>query len=146
MASLKLTEGDFEIDPMRVHVLACKIHHTGPAQVDEFFKVAKLADRQQQEGQGEEEETDNEVLVATFRGRRMLGRSEKLPEGVFGLICREGGEGDDDDGNNNNLRQLQVESNFDAITYWKQDSLPRREEESVPVWLDFIRLARVLHS
>lgn len=144
MASLGLTEGDFEIDPMRVHVLACKIHHTGPAPVDEFFKVARLADRQLLEG---EERGEDEVLVATFRGRRMLGRREKLPQGVFGLICRDGGDGgggDNDD--NNNLRQLQVESNFDAITYWKQDLLPRREEESVPVWLDFIKLARVLHS
>lgn len=139
MALLRLNTEDFEIEPMRVHSLPCKIHHDGPAPVSEYFRCENL----QATRQDSHIPDQHDVSVATFRGRKLLGREEKLPEGMFGLICRETGEEEEEA---TGSRILQVESNFDSITYWKQDAVPRRDEDSVPVWLDFMRLSRVLHG
>lgn len=149
---LQLSPYDLETQPVNIHFLPCKIDHEGPAPVDTYFLVESLTKR--------EPDSNPELLVATFRGRRLLGLKEKVPEGAHGLLLNADYEFDEmsdneidemDDAHvfgcdsNNGRRVLRVGGVFNEITHWQQDQAPNNENH-VPRWLEFVKLARAVHE
>lgn len=56
----------------QVHVLPCRIHHDGTADVSDYFVI-------------EEKQVHGSVkTVSTFRGRRMFGKRLEFPAGYHG--------------------------------------------------------------
>jgi len=155
--TLQLSSYDLlETPPSDVHFLPCKIDYEGPAPVDKYFLVEPLEKR-------EPGTADPDLLVANFRGRRLLGRKEAIPSEAYGVIVAADYEFDDEsqsdkdsgsvdeylngfgDEGSNSRRILRVEGMFKEITHWQQDQAPSGEHH-VPKLLEFVKLARVLHS
>jgi hypothetical protein len=137
-SSLCLNPDDFDMDPLTIHVLPCKINfpiapnESSRVPVDSYFVVETLHDRDISE--------TKDILVSNLRGRNLLGKREFLPSGSVGFLVTESDHADIDQG-----RMLQVEASFDSITYWKQDSVPKKDE-SIPLWFDQIAQSRALHG
>jgi hypothetical protein len=148
---LQVYAPDVENKLSPIHLLPCKIDYDGLAKVDSYFMVDQLSIR--------EPEADPKVLVAAFRGRRLLGESVPLPPGSGGYVVSENFDyddlenkvGDEEDTFENlnagqGKRFFQVEGRFDAITHWHQDTMPPRVDGLVPRVMNYIKLARVLHG
>eukprot|EP00658_Telonema_sp_P-2_P060408 TRINITY_DN49331_c0_g1_i1.p1 TRINITY_DN49331_c0_g1~~TRINITY_DN49331_c0_g1_i1.p1 ORF type:complete len:145 (+),score=37.74 TRINITY_DN49331_c0_g1_i1:126-560(+) len=99
-----------------------KIHHNGPANVDQFFG-ANLYSR------------DGKVLEGSFHGRAVRGEDRALPAGYEGLVL-ERGEGDD---------QWSATGQFDSLTYFNHDVAPSTGDQTRQV-MDWCEMARVLHQ
>ncbi|KAK3319229.1 ribonuclease H2 non-catalytic subunit-domain-containing protein [Apodospora peruviana] len=129
------------------HMLPCRIHHDGPVEPVQSFWDPRV----------EEDGTK----TAYFRGRKLIGKTVKLPEGYRGVVAAAAGteikdRRPEDDGNGVDdlegegqpeLGKLQLQAEFDEMVIWgheatvdvSADPYVRGMEE----WLD---LANQIHS
>ena len=125
-----------------VHRLPCRVEHDGPAPVRTYFAPRAAA------AEDAATTTTDGVLEASFRGRRLLGVREALPEGSTGLVVAREFDGfeEDADGNEVELQQLHVATRFQHVTHWRHDEVPAPDTAAVPRWLAWVSVARVLHA
>ncbi|CAD6446391.1 6601b7e6-fb1f-4d2a-ade1-d5d541ce1214-CDS [Sclerotinia trifoliorum] len=122
------------------NLIPCRINHTAPIKIEKRYWEPKLT----KNAKGKED------LVAYFRGRRLIGRKVKVPEGWRGVVLRVGeeilprevdvdvdvedermgdGDGDEDeegdDGEEKDVETTMVEEEgtFDDLTVWGHECL-----------------------
>lgn len=138
-----------------VHVLPCHIAHDGPSGVSDFFHTASHPE-------------DETVLISYFRGRRLLGRTQSLPEKYTGNGCiiisskvghvflekdsgarvdrARYGEDDDEDEEIETTNWRSGEK-FDSLTVWEHQNIPDRGSDH---WMrgieEWAKMAEVVRS
>jgi ribonuclease H2 subunit C len=102
--------------------MACKIHHTGSANVEQYFKPV----------------TKDGKRVAYFRGRRLFGKQYDIPRGYTGVILEENKNGTSkhralvdagEDIDDEPARQFDAIERFDKVTVWSHETEPRPESD-----------------
>lgn len=124
-----------------VHLLPCSISFNGPAPVSDYFKP-KIADSIIE---------GVEVKEAAFRGRKLLGRTTKLPPGYCGFLLEKGAPTEAgrrerkrlDDADTVDL--WNAKAMFKDITYWRHDDNPH-SIESGHKFFDWLHLAAMMHT
>ncbi|KAA8571359.1 hypothetical protein EYC84_000677 [Monilinia fructicola] len=139
------------------NLMPCRINHTAPIKVDKRYWDPKVIRNRR----GKEE------LVAYFRGRRLIGRKVKVPEGWRGVVLRVGEEimprasraeerrgedaGMDVDGDEDEMEEEEMETKivdeeatFDDLTVWGMNAWLMRMriwlfEESKSGWIGRVR-------
>ncbi|KAF7870013.1 hypothetical protein EAF04_004797 [Stromatinia cepivora] len=114
------------------NLIPCRINHTAPIKVEKRYWDPKLT----KYAKGKEE------LVAYFRGRRLIGRKVKVPEGWRGVVLRVGEEimpresnaederlgdedeeGDDGEEKDVETKMVDEEGTFDDLMVWGHECL-----------------------
>jgi ribonuclease H2 subunit C len=138
-----------------IHRLPCTIQHNGPANISRFFIPQQVQQQQQHQ-----DNTTNNIYEVNFRGRKLLGLKENLPEGMIGLVVKKEFTGYtennnfNDDNNQDNYYyvepqetfQIRCQAQFSSITHWLHDEIPKKDTALVSKWLDLARLARVVQN
>ncbi|KAG4026001.1 hypothetical protein MFRU_046g00070 [Monilinia fructicola] len=136
------------------NLMPCRINHTAPIKVDKRYWDPKVIRNRR----GKEE------LVAYFRGRRLIGRKVKVPEGWRGVVLRVGEEimprasraeerrgedaGMDVDGDEDEMEEEEMETKivdeeatFDDLTVWGHECLVDANADMVvrgiEEWMDW---------
>ena len=147
-----------KINKSAVHLLPCRIHHDGFARVSEYFhpQLVSSAERGStgesvKEESAEELDEDEEkerkrkggLLEASFHGRRLVGKTVELPEGVTGVVLRQqvGGAR----GANSVSNFAATENVFDEFVYWNHDIQPT-DQDHVPKSFQWFQVAKALHA
>ncbi|CAM9162593.1 unnamed protein product, partial [Discosporangium mesarthrocarpum] len=149
--------------PASVHLLPCRIDHTGPAPVAQYFQPQSQPDEPSKlnttsEGSGfrngaekndpdgaakvrQRVEPDDGEITSHFRGRKMMGRVVNLPGDVHGVVLREHKcpvgvrEADRDI-----TSFWAAETTFSKITVWGHDVVPTESTvERCLAWMDVSR-------
>ncbi|ESZ97374.1 hypothetical protein SBOR_2258 [Sclerotinia borealis F-4128] len=114
------------------NLIPCRINHTAPIKVEKRYWDPRLT----KNGKGKEE------LVSYFRGRRLVGRKVKVPEGWRGVVLKVGkeimpqessaeeGRGEDEDEDGDEVEEKEIETKivdeegtFDTLTVWGHECL-----------------------
>ncbi|EDN98996.1 hypothetical protein SS1G_13856 [Sclerotinia sclerotiorum 1980 UF-70] len=118
------------------NLIPCRINHTAPTKIEKRYWEPKLT----KNSKGKEE------LVAYFRGRRLIGRKVKVPEGWRGVVLKVGeeimsrevnvedermGDGDEDEDEEGDkgeekdveTKMVEEEGFFDDLTVWGHECL-----------------------
>ncbi|KAJ3020959.1 Ribonuclease H2 subunit C [Thoreauomyces humboldtii] len=108
-------DNDANLPTPSLHLLPCKIHHTGPARVSSFFVPSSSSSCE-----------DNAKLTASFRGRGLQGVKVSVPDGYEGVIYRESGmhKVSEEGGEASSLRSMRREGKFDGFVAWGHDEVP----------------------
>ncbi|KAI9857152.1 MAG: 3'-5' exonuclease [Vezdaea acicularis] len=131
------------------NILPCRISHTGPVSSSErYWKPQKEDDKN----------------VAYFRGRRLLGKTIRIPDGYQGAVVERTermlpvadkkmssviGSGDDEDGDDEpeQVNILEETNTFDEIVVWGHETLPDDMDDpyvkGIEEWIPF---AEAMHS
>jgi hypothetical protein len=83
-----------------MHLLPCNIEFDGTAPVSSYFQIS---------------EGKREQMIAHFRGRELVGRKLKLPDGVIGLNAVQDTRKQSDNIN------WEITGNFDEVNVWQHD-------------------------
>ncbi|KAL2731980.1 ribonuclease H2 subunit C [Vespula squamosa] len=111
-----------------IHLMPCKIHGDGPANVSSFFQpfIRKI---------------DNENYNISFRGYPLQGKKIKIPSDYKGIIFFEHKKPDAE----NMQRNLYSNKIFSEFTYWNYDKMPSKND-ALAAALDWIDIAEALHG
>ncbi|KAI9705532.1 MAG: 3'-5' exonuclease [Candelina mexicana] len=142
------------------NVLPCRIDHNGPVNASERYwaptKDCKVDDKE----------------TSYFRGRKLHGRSVKIPEGYQGIVVTTTEHQLSDNGNRNRLsdvtskdvrlceddeegdkletqdtKVLEENASFDEIVVWGHEAVPETENDPYLRSLDeWIAFAETMHS
>lgn len=104
--------------------MACKIHYSGPAKVQKYFKPTEKDGKRS----------------AFFRGRRLYGKQCKLPSGYVGVVMEETQDkrnthqalvdaGEDEDADIDPGRLLAAVDRFDTLTVWSHETEPQSQTD-----------------
>lgn len=120
------------LEEKTMHLLPCGTNYTGPAAVDDYFKIKAAG-------------TNEDGIVmkeAAFRGRKLMGSTLVIPDGFCGFVLKK------DVGLNREKAKVESEdkeafdvweadSKFGEFTYWNHDTLPSKADHirSVMEWL-----------
>jgi ribonuclease H2 subunit C len=139
-----------------VHVLPCHIAYDGHSKVSQYF-------------QPRTDPVDQTVSTATFRGRKLAGRTVSLPKGYTGSLsfvvaysghvfrptdstvgfdrAKYGDEDDDEDDDEGEKVAWQTGEKFDKLTVWEHHTLPDGKQDH---WIrgieEWIGMAEVVHQ
>ncbi|KAK3324756.1 ribonuclease H2 non-catalytic subunit-domain-containing protein [Cercophora scortea] len=126
------------------HLLPCRVHLDAPvAQVQSFW-----APRQAEDG----------TSTAYFRGRKLCGKTVKLPKGYRGVVAAKTTASDDDnnthqhsedddDADKPETSSLQVEAEFDDMVIWNHEVAPDvAADPYVRGMEEWLALAGQIHS
>lgn len=136
-------------DKTSVNILPCRIDHNGPA------KVTKRYWRPETEKDG--------TKTAYFRGRRLRGKSLKVPQGYKGLILKSTEktlveavpvqiveeEADDDESEEElpePVKIIEKVSSFEEMTIWGHDHVPSAEDDFIKGVEEWIAFAEAIHK
>jgi hypothetical protein len=105
MSSEPVSESQIESKGLRkestvIHLLPCNIEFDGTAPVNSYFQIS---------------EGKRDQMLAHFRGRELVGRKLKLPDGVIGLNAVQDTRKQSDNIN------WEITGNFDEINVWQHD-------------------------
>ncbi|KAH0612695.1 uncharacterized protein H6S33_009075 [Morchella sextelata] len=130
--------------PAKCNLLPCQIKYTGPTDATEKHWVVT-------EGSGEDEPKS-----ASFRGRKLAGKSFPVPEGYEGHILEATEERlqSEDQSSTPPIFEEELDVNifkglctFDEITIWGHDAIPDKSNDSVVRGIDeWIEFANKIHS
>lgn len=81
---------------------------------------------------------DDPVLLASFRGRPLQGRTIKLPEGYHGYAMSRTKSGVPS-------KVAPQRKHFDKITYWNWDELPSDSDPTVKA-ISWVNIAKAIHD
>lgn len=87
---------------------------------------------QEQANDNQDQDSNNPILTASFRGRPLQGQKLKLPDGFKGYAIGKGP--------NNKCSK-----SFDEFTYWNWDELPTKADQVVKA-LRWVNLAKGIHN
>lgn len=132
------------------HLMPCRIEHNGlyVKSKEYFWPTIKPLKAGGDEEQGREkshsdlsaksnQDPDNPILTASFRGRPLQGRKIELPEGYKGFVV----SGQTSKGSDNKIPN----KSFEQFTYWNWDELPSGEDTAVKA-LQWINIANAIHG
>nr|CAG4641342.1 EOG090X0IC1 [Eulimnadia texana] len=110
-----------------VHLMPCKIHHDGPANVSTYF-TPYISEK------SPSDESSDKVLQASFRGRLLLGQQIEIPENFTGYVLSESKKPLSEESD----RKLHCSDTFQGFTYWNWDHEPTKNDavQQVFEWLD----------
>ncbi|XP_015173712.1 PREDICTED: ribonuclease H2 subunit C isoform X1 [Polistes dominula] len=117
---------DVDQEESTIHLMPCKIHFDGPANVSSFFQPFI-------------HETDNENCSISFRGRPLQGKKIQIPKDYKGIIFFEHKKPAVED----IQRNLYSNSFFSEFTYWNYDKIPSKNDALAGA-LDWIDIAEVV--
>ncbi|KAF2103385.1 ribonuclease H1 small subunit [Rhizodiscina lignyota] len=141
-----------ESPKVEAHALPCRLHHSGHIDTRNRWKPESQVDG---------------TSTVYFRGRKLRGRTIKLPEGYEGHILKttetrlpqneplpqippEDANGDDDEGEEDTLVDVKVVEDigtFEHITVWGHDAVPGEEEDPYARGIkEWIGLAEAIHG
>lgn len=136
------------------NILPCRLHYSGPARVTKRFWSPTR-------------ENDN-TKTSYFRGRRLRGKTLKLPPGYTGVAAQAterllpqqlqqwrneagvdesaaGAEDEDLDDKPEPVKILQSTSTFNEVTIWGHDMLPAADDPFVKGIEEWIAFAEAIH-
>ena len=136
-----------QLQTSKLHRLPCKIHYDGYAPVEEMFPCSVATSEKDtsttapKPGSLPESDPESGPLVATFRGRKLLGEEVRLADSVLGIVtpkvvdCRvkEG------------IKTLEPTACFNAITYWNHDLEPS-DRDLMKGWMEWVKVSADLHA
>lgn len=121
---------------LQLNLLPCRIDHTGPCDISEFFKP-EAAKRSDDSNGFTNCATSKPTQVAYFRGRRLFSTHIDLPESYRGIVLdepktlqtrQEDQDMDDDDESQERIDQptkkVSVVGTFSSLTVWGHDTRP----------------------
>jgi len=115
-----------------VHLMPCKIHSDGPADVAGFFTPYIGKKKSDQE---------EEVFEGSFRGYPLQGQKIPVPEGYTGLVLTETKKPLTE----NEPKNLSITKKFDSFTYWNWDYNPSTNDPA-QLALDWLDISKVVKS
>ena len=83
------------------------------------------------------------LLEASFHGRRLVGKTVVLPEGVTGIVLRQ--QNGSFRGANSVSNFAATENAFDEFVYWNHDIQPT-DQDHVPKSFQWFQVAKALHD
>uniref|UniRef100_A0A8W8HVV2 Uncharacterized protein n=1 Tax=Magallana gigas TaxID=29159 RepID=A0A8W8HVV2_MAGGI len=83
----------------------------------------------------------SEMLTATFRGRPLNGKIERVPSGYTSIIMKEQRRPFTEE----EERTVTVTHTFDKFHYWNLDKKPSADDRFSQM-LDWVELSKTLHS
>lgn len=104
------------------HSIPCKVNTDSEAKVDTYFEPTIT-----------KSEKDSTVLLSSFRGRPLIGRSIALPDSCRAFVISEKSE------------QLVAQKSIDRFVHWNLDKIPS-ESDSLPQLVEWLRIAEAIHS
>ncbi|KAK3687239.1 ribonuclease H2 non-catalytic subunit-domain-containing protein [Podospora appendiculata] len=119
------------------HLLPCRVHLDAPvAQVQSFWEP-----RQAEDG----------TSTAYFRGRKLCGKTVKLPDGYRGVVAAKADDDstrrDPEDDEKPETGSLQVEAEFDDMVIWNHEVAPDvAADPYVRGMEEWLALADQIHS
>ncbi|KAK4158266.1 ribonuclease H2 non-catalytic subunit-domain-containing protein [Chaetomidium leptoderma] len=143
MLSLKSEASSGETPKATPHLLPCRVHHTGSVEPVQSFWEPKV--------------NEDGTPTAYFRGRKLLGKTAKLPEGYRGVVAvtcaAEEPSGLPEEGGVIDLEaetpqgSLQVQAEFDEMVVWAHEAAV---DASADPYLrgaeEWLALAEKIHS
>ena len=135
-----------------VHLMPCKIHSDGPADVAGFFTpyIGKKKSDQEEEGTRyllfdrkhyiRYVDLDS-VFEGSFRGYPLQGQKIPVPEGYTGLVLTETKKPLTE----NEPKNLSITKKFDSFTYWNWDYNPSTNDPA-QLALDWLDISKVVKS
>ena len=146
-----------QVNKNAVHLMPCRIHHDGFARVSEYFHPQLIASAERGSGgssggatsepleahEEEERKKKGGLLEASFHGRRLVGKTVAMPEGVTGVVLRQQVGGFR--GANNVSNFAVTEDVFDEFVYWNHDVQPT-DQDHVPKSFQWFDIAKALHA
>ncbi|KAK3353672.1 ribonuclease H2, subunit C [Lasiosphaeria hispida] len=122
------------------HLLPCRVHHTGPVDPVEAFWEPKHA--------------DDGTTTAYFRGRKLHGKTVKLPEGYRGVVAAPAPKGDGKDGAagvvhvdaSKGTASLNVQAEFDEMVVWGHEAVADAGDPYVRGMEEWLALADQIHG
>ncbi|KAF4526214.1 hypothetical protein B566_EDAN001899 [Ephemera danica] len=124
--NIKVSESCYRQDKLgarKVHYMPCKINFDGPANFSKFIHV---------------QESDNDVLLASFQGHPIMGKEIKVPEKYVGLILEKSKNFESTD-----EKKVFATHAFDSFVHWNWDKVPNKNDVLVKA-LDWIEIAEVV--
>ena len=106
-----------------IQSIPCRIDHTGPADVSQYFHREKLS---------------NGCEKATFRGRPLDGYSVKLPDGYKMHLLKETQTAVD-----GQKKTFEVHGSTDKVTVWNLDKEPS-EKDAVRRAINWLQISEAL--
>ena len=131
-------------DESSVNILPCRIDHNGPAKVTKRFWQPRT-------------EADS-TKTAHFRGRRLRGKTIKVPEKYQGLVLKATDKtiiepvqpAEDDDEEEPELPEpvkvVDEVSTFDEMIVWGHDQVPAADDSFVKGIEEWIAFAEAIHG
>ncbi|XP_024359456.1 uncharacterized protein [Physcomitrium patens] len=130
------------LEGKRIHLLPCGTNYTGPAPVEDYFKIKAAGSNE-----------DGIVMEeAAFRGRKLMGSRLPLPEGFCGFVLKKV------IGSNNENGKIKVKSlekdgfdvwkadaMFGEFSYWNHDTLPTKDD-SIRSVMEWLPVSAALHE
>lgn len=149
------------------NVLPCKIHHTGTATgSQDYFPVEdykgylqKRKELQHVKDVQDEQEPaleNDDVKIAHFRGRRLLGVKADLPENYVGCVLQEGdfrmvaarpGVDDEQDGEPVSVKTWTPVTKFESMMVWGHETVPSKTTDPYRAGInDWVNLSHLVSS
>jgi len=113
-----------------VHLMPCKIHSDGSANVSGYFTPYI-----------EKKKSDEGVLEASFRGYPLQGSKVSIPDGYLGLVLGETKKPITE----TQPRNLSASKKFNSFTYWNWDHNPSTNDPA-QLALDWLNVSKVIHD
>lgn len=149
---LKVTPGSD--DQAICHLMPCSIEHkqTNVRAREYFWPTVRQLEVGGDDDQGRttkhsksigDDNIEDPILVASFRGRPLQGRLVKIPDGYRGHMLS---KQDKSHANNNKANNgLKVKKHFDEFTYWNWDQLPSKNDAVVKA-MGWLRISKSIHD
>ncbi|KAF6259160.1 ribonuclease H2 non-catalytic subunit-domain-containing protein [Scenedesmus sp. NREL 46B-D3] len=115
------------------------IAHDGPCNAAEYFAPTQ----EQGSAQGSSDSSSSTHFAAHFRGRRLKGTPQQLPEGYQGLLLKPCGgakQGGSSSSSDTQQRSWQALHSFQQMTVWNHDLVPASSDWHMRC-IDFLALA-----
>ncbi|CAG8462277.1 3800_t:CDS:2 [Diversispora eburnea] len=141
--------------PHVLQLLPCNIDHDGKANIDKYFIINKLKDKQKRDlinvtnDNNSDNNESNELYETFFRGRRLIGKIHEINKDCEGYIFKEANidkEITQDEEMNEQTRDWNTIRKFDSFMVWEQNEIPSPSNNQILKSLEWLEISKVIHE
>ncbi|RDI76902.1 hypothetical protein Vi05172_g13115 [Venturia inaequalis] len=123
------------------NLLPCKINHDGPVNASERYWKPQSA--------------EDGSASAYFRGRKLEGKSIKLPEGYRGAVLKTtdkvvpvetSQDAEEDEDMSEETREVEQLASFDEVMVWGHEAMPASDDAYSKGLGEWVSFAEAMHS
>ncbi|QDS73172.1 hypothetical protein FKW77_002266 [Venturia effusa] len=139
---LAIQKSKIEAQQCTPNLLPCKINHDGPVNASERYWKPERA--------------EDGSMSAYFRGRKLEGKSTRLPKGYRGAVLKttdkvlhngqDPEEEEEDEDESVETREVEQLARFDEVVVWCHEAMPASDDAYSKGLGEWVSFAEAMHS